>query len=75
MVSKHDCLFLNLIMEDYQNTPERIAFLILLYLHKRLTNEQADELDAWVEVSNENMEIFEELSDVETISILYQVMD
>ena len=44
--------------------PERIGYLILLFLHKKLTSEEHNELDKWVEVSGENMKLFEELTDI-----------
>jgi hypothetical protein len=52
-------------MFNFQHVPERISFLILLYIHQALTPQQHDELDAWVEESDENMRAFEDLSDVE----------
>jgi transmembrane sensor len=37
----------------------RIAYLVLGYLRKTLTEAEHDELDAWVEASDENMLLFE----------------
>jgi transmembrane sensor len=42
---------------------ERMVYLIAGYLGKTLTTEEHDELDRWVESSDRNMEIFEELTD------------
>jgi hypothetical protein len=40
-------------------------------LHDLLDKEEGDELDEWVNASDENMEIFEELTDVERIKFIY----
>ena len=40
-----------------------IAYLIAGYLRKDLTKEEHDALDAWVEASDENMKLFEDLTD------------
>lgn len=45
----------------------RIAYLVLGYLRKNLTHAEHDELDAWVEESDENMLLFEELTDEKNI--------
>jgi transmembrane sensor len=45
----------------------RIAYLVLGYLRKTLTVAEHDELDAWVEESDENMLLFEELTDERNI--------
>ena len=47
--------------------PERIGYLILLFLHRALTTDEHLELDGWVEDSAQNMETFEQLSDVDKI--------
>lgn len=39
---------------------KRIAQLIDAYLRKTITPEEHDELDAWVDASDENMRVFEE---------------
>lgn len=44
---------------NLQNIPERIGFLILLFLHKEISPEQHDELDRWVEESDDHMQLFE----------------
>lgn len=41
----------------------RIAYLIAGYIRKTLTVQEHDELDAWVEASDENMRLFEDLTD------------
>lgn len=45
----------------------RIAYLVLGYIRKTLTEAEHDELDAWVEASDENMLLFEELTDEKNI--------
>jgi transmembrane sensor len=45
----------------------RIAYLIAGYIRKTLTVAEHDELDAWVEESDENMKLFEELTDEQNI--------
>lgn len=52
-----------------QTIPERIAYLILLYMHDQLTPDQHDELDAWVELSDENMERFAIVTDEDRIRL------
>lgn len=56
-----------------QEVPERIAFLILMYMHEQITPEQHDELDAWVEGSDENMQLFEKLTDIESVESFYHL--
>jgi len=53
--------------------PERIAYLILMYLHQLITPEQHDELDEWVEQSDSNMKIFEDLTDVHSVMAFYHL--
>lgn len=51
-------------MAEIHEVPEHIAYLILLYLHDQLTPAQREELDDWLDVSNDNLVIFEALIDV-----------
>ncbi len=44
---------------------ERIEFLIAGFFNKTLSPEEHDELDAWVEQSDENLKYFEERVDKE----------
>lgn len=44
-------------------TALRVAYLIAGYIRKTLTVAEHDELDAWVEASDENMKLFEDLTD------------
>jgi transmembrane sensor len=54
--------------------PERIAYLILLFLHGRLSRQEHNELDAWVNKSDRNMQAFEELTDVNQIVRQYHLV-
>ena len=45
----------------------RIAYLVAGYIRKTLTEAEHDELDQWVEASDENMLLFEELTDEQHI--------
>jgi ferric-dicitrate binding protein FerR (iron transport regulator) len=53
----------------------RIAYLVLGYLRKTLTDAEHDELDAWVEASDENMLLFEELTDEKNIEANLEWME
>lgn len=53
----------------------RIAYLIAGFIRKTLTEEEHDELDAWVELSDENMLLFEELTDEKNIEANLEWMD
>lgn len=52
-----------------QAIPEHIAYLILLYMHNQLTTKQHDELDAWVEASDKNRELFAAAIDEDVIRL------
>ena len=53
----------------------RIAYLIAGYIRKTLTEAEHDELDAWVEESDHNMLLFEELTDEKNIEANLQWME
>ena len=53
----------------------RIAYLVAGYIRKTLTSREHDELDAWVEASDENMKMFEELTDEKNIEANLAWMD
>jgi transmembrane sensor len=53
----------------------RIAYLIAGFIRKNLTEAEHDELDAWVEASDENMILFEELTDEKNIEANLAWMD
>lgn len=46
-----------------KNIPERIAFLVLLFLHKQLSSKERKELDAWILGSEENELLFEKATE------------
>jgi len=54
-------------MKDEQNDMklpvERVAWLIAGYLRQTLSEKEHDELDEWMVASDENQELFEELTD------------
>ncbi|TAL48340.1 MAG: hypothetical protein EPN92_03835, partial [Chitinophagaceae bacterium] len=45
----------------------RIAYLLAGYLRQTLSDEEHDELDEWMTTSDENQQLFEELTDPATI--------
>ncbi len=53
----------------------RVAYLVAGYIRKKLTPAEHDELDQWVEASDENMRLFEELTDEKNIAANLQWMD
>ncbi len=53
----------------------RIAYLIAGYIRKTLTESEHDELDKWVEASDDNMLLFEELTDEKNIEANLDWMD
>jgi transmembrane sensor len=64
--------------ESLRNMDEgayRIAYLVAGYIRKNLTEAEHDELDAWVEASDENMLLFEELTDEKNIEANLAWMD
>jgi len=62
----------------YKNMDEgayRIAYLIAGFIRKTLTEAEHDELDKWVEARDENMLLFEELTDEKNIEANLAWMD
>lgn len=53
----------------------RVAYLISGYIRKTLSSAEHDELDSWVEASDENMLLFEELTDEKNIEANLAWMD
>ena len=51
-------------MKDIRSLPQRIAYLILLYIHGQLTTEERKELDNWIMESEENKNLLEEAINV-----------
>jgi len=47
---------------------QRIAYLVTGYIRKTLTKKEHDELDHWVEASDKNMLLFEQLTDETTLA-------
>lgn len=48
---------------------ERIAYLIAGHLNGTLSNEEGDELDNWITASDQNLELFENLTDEDNLEI------
>lgn len=46
-----------------KNDPYRVAYLVAGFIRNTLDDRERDELDAWVEASDENMKLFGELTD------------
>ena len=64
--------------ESFKNMNEnayRIAYLIAGFIRKTLTETEHDELDEWVESSDDNMLLFEELTDQKNIEANLALMD
>ena len=64
--------------DDQNNMDEaafRTAYLITSFIRKTLSEAEHDELDAWVESSDENMLLFEELTDEKNIEANLAWMD
>jgi transmembrane sensor len=53
-----------------QQIPERIAYLILLYMHGLISPAQHNELDKWVEESDDNVELFATATDDDHIRFI-----
>jgi transmembrane sensor len=54
-------------MDPSEEKAQRIGYLIAGYIRQTLTPQEHDELDAWVEESDENMLLFEKLTDEDYI--------
>lgn len=55
-------------MIELRSVPERIAYLSLLFMHNQISMYEHNELDNWVFASEENLQLFEELIDIPTLS-------
>ncbi|HEU5365153.1 MAG TPA: FecR family protein [Hanamia sp.] len=67
-----------MITDEFKNMDEkasRVAYLIAGYIRNTLTESEHDELDKWVEVSDKNMLLFEELTDEKNIQANLAWMD
>lgn len=61
--------------KDMNEGAYRIAYLIAGYIRGTITEPEHDELDKWVEASDENMLLFEELTDEKNIEANLEWMD
>ena len=57
------------------NDANRIAYLIAGFIRQSLSEEEHDELDNWVNESDHNMKLFEELTDEDNIAANLEWMD
>lgn len=60
--------------EELDREAVRIAYLIAGFIRHTLTKEEHDELDRWVEASDANMRLFEDLTDPEYIAEMYRLI-
>src|SRR5574337_738138 len=58
-------------LKELDEKAERAAYLIAGYIKQTLTPEEHDELDARVVESDDNMRLFEELTDEESLQKIY----
>lgn len=52
-------------MVNLHKVPERIAYLTMLHIHKQIRPFEIEELDAWILESDDNLELFEEMVDID----------
>jgi hypothetical protein len=50
-------------IDEENKIPYAVAKLVIGYLHNSLTEAEKDELDEWINASDENMKIFEDLTE------------
>lgn len=55
------------VFSEHEPDPYRTAYLIAGYINNELTEDEHDELDAWVAKSDDNMRLFGELTDESNI--------
>lgn len=60
---------------DMDKSAYRIAFLVSGYIHGTITEKDHDELDAWINASDHNMLLFEELTDEKNLEANLAWMD
>jgi transmembrane sensor len=63
------------LFKNMDQNAHRISYLIAGFIRKALTEAEHDELDVWVESSDENMLLFEELTDEKNIEANLAWMD
>lgn len=62
------------VFPEHEPDPYRAAYLIAGYINNELTEDEHDELDAWVEKSDDNMRLFGELTDERNIQESLQAL-
>lgn len=61
--------------EQLHREAYRIAYLIACFIRETITEEEHDELDAWIVASDANLELFEELTDPEYLEACHQAIE
>lgn len=59
---------MNYQFQETEERAQRIAYLVSGFINKTLTTKEHDELDLWVEESDENVELFSRLTDERNIN-------
>ena len=60
---------------ELDSKAQRVAYLIAGYIRKTLSENEHDELDDWVNASDQNMLLFEDLTDEKNIQMNLEMMD
>lgn len=65
----------HLLSDHYSEDADRIKFLIAGFIRETLTESEQDELDAWVSASEENLLLFEDLTDENKVEESLRFLD
>lgn len=65
----------SLLSDHHSEHADRIKFLIAGFIRETLTEPEQDELDAWVSASEENLLLFEDLTDVNNVEENLKFLD
>lgn len=65
----------NLLSDHNSEQADRIKFLIAGFIRETLTESEQDELDAWVSASEDNLLLFEDLTDEKTVEESLKFLD
>lgn len=60
---------------DMDETASRVAYLIAGFIRHTLTKKEHDELDTWVDESDHNMQLFEDLTDERNLIANLEMLD
>lgn len=53
----------SLLVNNNMGNPDRIRYLLIGFIRRTLTTKEDEELDAWVNANDENMQLFENFTD------------